>query len=104
VILMVNLNNDTERKLLEKKLLWDYDISLEQYLEYLYGREEEGWFDQDWALARAVNNLNYYELRELIPLELLAENWSKIKDKIRDPAVKNGLEFVLQRETVSSSG
>ena len=101
---MIFRDEGFENKKLERKLLWDYNISLDEYLDYLYGRKEDGWFNQQWALLRAINNLNYYELRKLVSLKMLEEEWDEISDKIRDPAVKKGLEFLLQRKTVSSPG
>lgn len=104
VITMISGEASIKNRNLKKKLLWDYDISLEEYFDYLYGRKENGWLNQQWALLRAINNLNYYEFRELVPLELVGQAWDEVCDKIRDPAVKKGLEFLLQRKTVSTPG
>jgi len=101
---MVLSGSEFNKERLKNKLIWDYEMSLDEFENFLFGRKEEGWFDQQWALSRAINQLNYYELRRLVPLELLSEHWDSVSGQIRDPAVKKGLEFLLHRETLSSSG
>ncbi|MFB6346198.1 MAG: hypothetical protein ABEK50_10550 [bacterium] len=96
--------SEFEDERLKNKLIWDYEISMNEFEDFLFGRKEEGWFDQKWALSRAINHLNYYELRRLVPLQLLSEHWDRVSDQIRDPAVKKGLEFLLRRRILSSSG
>lgn len=96
--------SDSERKKFEVRLLWDVDMDLDTFFDYLYGRKEDGgWINSDWALIRAIDQLSYHELRRFVSLEQIKEAWPRIKDKIRHSPKKEGLEFILQRETVSNS-
>ena len=86
-----------------KKIIWDYNITEDEFLDYLFGRKEDGWFNQDWAIVRAIERLNYYELKELIPFELINRNWGKIKNKIWRKDIREGIEFVLRKNFVSAA-
>lgn len=86
-----------------KKVIWDYNISEEDFLHYLYGKKEDGWFNQDWALVRSIERLNYYELKNLVSTELLLKKWDLIKNRIWRKDIREGLEFALQRANISSS-
>ncbi len=83
-----------------KKIIWDYNISEQDFLDYLYGKKENGWFNQEWAIIRALERLNYYELKELVPLKLLLEKWEAIKYKIWRKDIRDGIEFVLRRNSI----
>jgi hypothetical protein len=86
-----------------KKIMWDYNITEDDFLDYLYGKKTDGWFNQEWALLKAIERLNYYEFIEIVPLELLQKYWKKIKPRIWREEIKDGIEFLLQRYSVSTA-
>ncbi|HPN32371.1 MAG TPA: hypothetical protein PKY81_15575 [bacterium] len=83
-----------------KKIIWDYNISEQDFLDYLHGKKEDGWFNQEWAIVRAIERLNYYELKEALSFDLLNEKWDKIKHKIWRKDIREGLQFILRRNSV----
>lgn len=87
-----------------KKIIWDYNITEEEFLNYLFGKKEDGWFNQEWALVRAIERLNYYDMKELIPIDLLRNKWGKIKNKIWRKDIREGIEFILRRSSISPTG
>lgn len=93
---------------MEKKqfhqLVWDYKLSLEEFEQILTGEKEEGWFTREWAIARVLENLNYYQARDLVDWDFVRENWSQIKLKIFNKAIQEGYEYLLQKQPLSASG
>jgi hypothetical protein len=89
---------------LYKQLVWDYDLSQDQFEDILHGRNTLGKFDQPWAIARVLENLHYYDAISLVPFASLAKNWDNVKNKIFIKGIKDGYEFVLHRQALSTSG
>lgn len=87
-----------------KQLVWDYKISPSEFIKILNGENRKGWPDQDWAIARVLTHMNYYDATSLIPLDLLAKRWQFIKPKLFSKAIKNGYEFVLRRHSLPAAG
>ena len=87
-----------------KQLVWDYDLSLNDFKTILLGEKQIGSFDQDWAVSRVLENLNYYDAMDLVPYEILKNRWSQVKGKIFNKSIKDGYEFLLQRYPVSIAG
>lgn len=83
------------------KLVWDYNLPFEDFNKILLGEKKVGSLDQDWAISRVLENLNYYDAMALIPYTTLKERWEVIKGKLFNPSVKNGYEFLLHRYPVS---
>ena len=83
------------------QLVWDYNLPQGNFEAILRGEKVLGNLDQNWAIARILENLNYYEAMKLIPLELLRKNWELVKKKLFKYPIKNGYEFLLQRYPVS---
>lgn len=86
------------------KLIWDYHLSSEDFNKILSGEKKVGSFDQDWAISRVLENLNYYDAMALVPYSTLKERWSFIKGKLFNSTVKNGYEFLLHRYPISIAG
>lgn len=86
------------------QLVWDYQLSPEQFFAILEGKTKTGVFDQNWAIGRVLENLNYYEALALVPRETLAKNWSVVKPKIFNKSIRDGYEYVLQRQALSPTG
>ncbi|MCX8092834.1 MAG: hypothetical protein N3E50_01545 [Candidatus Goldbacteria bacterium] len=95
---------DEKMRKIIRHLIWDYNISEDEFLEILYGKKQIGWFDNVWALKRAIEGLNYYDLINLVGFEILSHNWKNIRDKIRSENIKKGIDYVLRRFNISTSG
>ena len=78
-------------------------MTQQTFLKILRGKETKGWFTQDWAIARVVENLDYYSAVSLLGLDIWAKKWDKVKTKIFNKSIKHGYEYVLQRYTLSST-
>jgi len=87
-----------------KQLVWDYDLSIDDFKRILKGDKEVGSFNQDWAISRVLENLNYYDAMDLVPYEVLKNRWGQVKGKIFNKSIKDGYEFLLQRYPVSIAG
>ncbi|MFW5720168.1 MAG: hypothetical protein ACOCXT_04045 [Candidatus Dojkabacteria bacterium] len=86
-------------------VIWgDYDISRAEFEDILNGKKENGWLNQEWALRRVIENVDYYTLIESVPLELIAKHWDKIKPKIYNKQIIDGLEYILRKYPISPSG
>ncbi|PIU03725.1 hypothetical protein COT44_01685 [Candidatus Shapirobacteria bacterium CG08_land_8_20_14_0_20_39_18] len=83
-----------------KQLVWDYQISPSDFLEILKGKKAEGWLNQDWAISRVLEHLNYYDAISLVPLKTLAKRWISVKSKIFSDSIRKGYEFVLQKHSL----
>lgn len=86
-----------------KQLVWDYDLPQAEFEAILAGRKVEGSMDQDWAIARVLENLNYYDAVSLVSHDTLKEHWAGVKKKLFKDSIKRGYEFVLQRYSVSAT-
>jgi hypothetical protein len=91
-------------KRIYSQLVWDYDLPQEEFEAILRGEKVLGNLDQSWAMARILENLNYYEAMKLISTELLRKNWEMVKGKLFKKSIKRGYEFILQRYPVSIAG
>lgn len=87
-----------------QQIMWDYNLPLVEFEAILRGQKAEGNLDQDWAIARVLENLNYYDAMELVPLNILESHWEIVKKKLFKDSIKRGYEFVLQRHSVFTSG
>jgi hypothetical protein len=86
-----------------KKLLWDYNFTEEEFMDILGGKTELGSFNRKWAVRRAIEGLNYYDLLEVVGLKTIAEVWPEIRQTFRLKNVKKGMDYVLRKYTVSSA-
>ena len=91
-------------KSIYSQLVWDYDLPQEEFEAILCGEKILGNLDQNWAMARILGNLNYYDAMKLIPLDLLRKHWELVRSKLFKDSIKKGYEFVLQRYPVSIAG
>lgn len=87
-----------------KKLVWDYHLSADDFEKILLGEKNVGTFNQDWAISRILENLNYYDAMSLVPYTLLKKRWSFVKERLFNTTIKSGYEFLLQRYPVSIAG
>ena len=69
----------------------------------LRGKKTSGWLTQEWAIARALENLDYYSAVKLVGLKTLSDSWDNVKEKIYNKSIRRGYEFVLRRKTVPSA-
>lgn len=87
-----------------RQLIWDYNLSLDDFKTILKGDKKIGLLDQDWAISRVLENLNYYDAMDLVPYGVLKNRWQYVKGKLFNKVIKNGYEFLLQRYPVSIAG
>jgi len=86
-----------------KQIIWDYDLSQDDFESIMQGDKKLGSLDQSWAISRILENVNYYIAKDLVTLPILQKNWSSIKPKLFKKSIKDGYEFVLQRYALSST-
>ena len=81
--------------------MWDYNLSQKEFEVILAGKKVLGNMDQNWAIVRVLENLNYYDAMNLVSLNTLRSNWKEVQPKLFNSSIKNGYEFLLQRYPVS---
>ncbi len=86
-----------------KQLVWDYDLSPLDFEAILAGKKSLGTLNQSWAIARILEHANYYEATDLVPIQTIKANWSSIKNRIFNPTIKHGYEYILHNQTLSTS-
>lgn len=84
-----------------KQLVWDYNLTQNEFEEILAGKKVLGNMNQSWAITRVLENLNYYDAMRLVSLNTLRTNWKQVQPKLFNSSIKNGYEFLLQRHSVS---
>lgn len=92
-----------------KPILWDTKIEPSVFYSIALGEVKESkWINQQYAMIRILERLNWYELIELFGLELIKKFLTKdLINKLRFPEMREKYEFirkVLQGEAVSFSG
>lgn len=85
------------------QLSWDYNLKPGQFNSILRGETTIGSLDQPWAVARALQHLNYYDAIHAVPLTTLKTIWPKVKTQIFNKNIQQGYDFVLQRHTLSTT-
>jgi len=91
-----------KQKEIIKKLLWDYDLTEEEFMDFLTGKKELGSFNKKWAVRRAIEGLNYYDLIELVNFKTIAEVWPSIRETFRIKSIRDGIDYVLRKYTIST--
>ena len=86
------------------RLVWDYQMTPDDFTSILAGTKKIGQLDQSWAIARVLEHADYYTAKSLIPLSLLSRHWPTIKSKIFNRSIRDGYEFVLHHHALSSTG
>jgi len=87
-----------------KKLLWDYNFTEEEFIDILEGKRIISGFDRKWAVRRAIEGLNYYELMRIAGFKTVADVWPEIRDTFRVKSIKEGMDYVLRKNSVSHPG
>ena len=77
------------------RLIWDYQVSADEFMSMLDGEIKPGGFDRLWALGRAVEGMNYYDLLEIAGLERIKRDWSSLKPTLRNKTRIKGIEYFL---------
>lgn len=91
-------------------LVWDYDIKPHEFFallrsktSLLKGKKGKGYFTKEWAIARVLENINYYDAMALVPSGELKKTWGKVKQKIFNKTIRDGYEFVLRRHSLPAT-
>ncbi len=100
---MKGTNDESDRKKVVTKLLWDYNFTEEEFMEILNGKKELGGFNRKRAVRRAVEGLNYYDLIEVVGFKTLAEVWPSIRENFRIKGIKDWIDYVLRKYSISAS-
>ena len=87
-----------------KQIVWDYILDSKTFFELLDGKVQKSWFDRNWATARDLENVNYYDAVNLVDIDYLKLNWSNIKRRIYNKAIKNGYDYILRKRALSITG
>ena len=87
-----------------RRLVWEYKMTPQEFFDILEGKKEKGWFTQDWAIVRVLQNLNYYDAKDLVPLSVLQSHWPAVKSKLFQESLRRNYEFVLHQYAISSPG
>lgn len=88
---------------LYKQLVWDYELSQDNFEKILSGKHSLGQLDQSWAISRVLENLNYYDAMSLVSLDTLKKSWPAVEGKLFKQSIKKGYEFLLRRQTLSAA-
>lgn len=77
------------------KYIWDYKISVSDFLSILSNEMKIGRLDQNWAALRLLEYGTYEEIVHYIGFANLIRNWPCWKDKIRSKQRYQGFEFIV---------
>lgn len=86
-----------------KQIVWDYTLDARSFFELLNGKASQMWFNRDWAMARVLEHVNYYDAINLVDIDYLKLNWESIKKRIYNETIKNGYDYFLRKRTLSST-
>jgi len=86
-----------------KRLIWDYHIDADEFMTMLDGDIKSGGLDRLWALRRAVEGMNYYDLLEIVGLLRIARDWPALKPTLRNQTRIRGIEYVLRKQNLSAA-
>ncbi len=86
------------------RLIWDYRITADEFMDLIDGEIKPGGFDRIWALRRAVEGMNYYDLLEIIGLERIARNWVLLRPVLKNKTRIRGIEYVLRKHNLPPAG
>jgi len=67
----MNINEELKEEL--KKIVWDYEVSLEELIQILEGRKKSFSLNREKILARLLLSVNWYKLLEIFGPQVLKE-------------------------------
>jgi hypothetical protein len=86
-----------------RRLIWDYHIGANEFMAMLDGDIKPGGFDRLWALRRAIEGMNYYDLLEIVGLLRIERDWPALKSTLRNQTRIRGIEYVLRKHNLSTA-
>lgn len=86
-----------------KQIMWDYNLSPQEFFAILNKEHQKGWFTQDWAITRILEHAPYYDAIALVPLPTLRQRWEHIKPKLFNRSLQQGYEYVLHKYALSTA-
>ena len=100
---------NADKKLIIKKLIWDYDISIEDILLCLEGKKEKaGFYNKTDLVIKMLNHLSWYKIIALIDLDELKNYLTKENIKrIFPKGLRIKYEFLrklLFKEAIPAAG
>jgi hypothetical protein len=79
-----------------RDLIWDYNLTEEQFLALLHGKRVFGRLDQAWAAVRLIEYAPYEDIRELIGFPLLVKRWPEWRERVRSRQRREALDFLVE--------
>jgi hypothetical protein len=76
--------------------VWDYDIDADEFDAILSGRATRGRLDRQWAAVRVIEYGRYEDIVKLIGFGALVDHWAEWRPRVRTPAVRRGLDFLVE--------
>jgi len=84
-------------------LVWDYNMTPQEFFLILDNNKAEGSLNRDWAISRVLENLNYYDAVSLVNPALIKQRWTSVRNKIHNSSIKRGYDYILQRSTLPTA-
>jgi hypothetical protein len=75
-------------------LVWDYDLTEDEFTQILQGKLNRGRLNQKWAAVRLLEYGSYEEIKRLLGLEAIAANWPKWRPQVRSESRRRGFDFL----------
>ena len=83
-----------------KKIVWDYEVSLEELIQILEGRKKSFSLNREKILARLLLSVNWYKLLEIFGPHILKEILNdEVLKHIHTESLRQ--DFVYAREVLS---
>ncbi len=87
-----------------RQIIWDYTLTPEEFFAILNNRSATGWMGRDWAIARVLENVSYYDAISLVSIKTISQRWQYVRSKIFNKQIKKGYEYLLHKYTLSIAG
>ncbi|HPI03677.1 MAG TPA: hypothetical protein PLB12_03550 [Candidatus Goldiibacteriota bacterium] len=87
-----------------KEVLWDYNITEDEFIKMLDSEIKPGGFDRLWAERRAIEGMGYYDLIEIVGLKRIARDWDMLKATLRNKTRVQGIEYVIRKYNIPAAG
>ena len=77
-------------------LLWDYNLSNQEFFDILEGKLEKGRLGQDWAMIRLFEYGRYEDIIRILGYQRIIDHWPRVRDRVRSRERKRGFDFLVE--------
>lgn len=103
-----NVYLSEEQEKIVKSLLWDCDLSPEDFYQVLKGKKEKaGFFTREKAVKRLLEYQNWYNVLKVLSLPEIGSVWNEgLRASIRGKQIAEGIDFavrILRKKTLPIS-